>query len=50
MKIKQLCRKSKDDTLEIRVIDQAPPEENKRKRKEIFDKFKKEKSVANKIE
>ena len=50
MKIQQLYRKSKDDTLEIRVIDQAPPEENRRKRKEIFDRYKKDKSVINKVE
>ena len=49
-RIKQLCRRSKDDTLEIRVIDQMPPEENKKKRKEIFNKYKKDKSVVNKME
>ena len=43
MQIKQICRASKDDTLVLNVVDE-PPGENRKKRKDILDKFKKEKN------
>ena len=36
--IRQIYRQSKDDTLVFNVVE-APPEENKKRRREIFDKY-----------